>query len=279
MYRRPRRIGAIDPPNAAPPHKHTEYEAHGRNRDILFGLLLLLLLLTSIGLMAWTIVQQTHIHHNHHDAKRNHRKVNDVRDKCEAINETLQECNCTELNQQIGELDELFITLNSTVYQERQAVLAKVSMTPGSALVNNTENFPFDNEHHDPFDLFNTTTHEWTADRDGWWKFLACVTFDRANTPGFDSAIAHDHQLQVWINDAFTTQGLFADIFTHHAFNDTEPELPQQVVCGENVYQLDTGDTLALRVQTRLYSATILVSSVDGGLFVATRASLYFIGE
>jgi hypothetical protein len=270
----------VDPPGATAPHRHTEYAKKRDNTDrILLGLLLLLLLLTGVGILAWTIVQQTQINHNDNHGHKNKKNIQDVRDKCDALNETIQDCNCTELNTNVDQLNQQVVELNNTINETRQAILSKVSLTPSSALVNNTQNFPFDHEQYDPYDLYNTTSHEWTADRDGWWHFLACVTFDRDSTPGFNSSIAHDHQLQVFINDAATTQGLFAEVYTHHGHDSQQPELPQQAICGSNVYQLSTGETLTLRAQTRLEPFNILVSSVDGGLYVATRATLYFIGE
>ncbi|MHA1682701.1 MAG: hypothetical protein ACTSUE_17310 [Promethearchaeota archaeon] len=247
-------------------HIHTEYTEKDEH-DVYFILVLVFLvflLAFCIGLLVFGLVQNG-------DIDKNTRKIKKTGNTHEGditnINNTLVE-KCADID-----------NINTTINAEKKAILSKVSMTPTAVLVSNTENFPFDYIHYDPFGLYNVTSHEWTSDRNGWWHFLSCVTFDRVNTPGFDPAISHDHQLQLFINNAITTQGLFADIFSHHAFNDTEPELPQQAVCGDNVYQLDIGDTLALRVQTRLYPTNVLTSSVDGGLYVATRATLYFIGE
>jgi hypothetical protein len=270
-------------PSTVTQHTHTEYvEKDDRRREnpwlAVVVILLLLLCLVTVGLFAWSIVHQVRINNTNDDV---HKTKKGLNGRIDELNTTIVDVSekCEEVGANLTETSEKCDQLNNSLSVFRKAILSKVSLTPSSALVTSTENFPFDNEQYDPYDLFNTTSHEWTADRDGWWHFLACVTFDRASTPGFDSSISHDHQLQVYINNGITTQGLFAEIYTHHGHDSEEPELPQQAVCGTNTYQLSAGDTLTLRVQTRLRPFTILVSSVDGGPYVATRATLYFIGE
>lgn len=178
--------------------------------------------------------------------------------------------NVTTLEQDINEI-------NTTIISNYKAIVSKITVTESSVVnISSMENVPFNNVISDEYGLYNTTSYEWAANMDGWWQFYACVSFDQAEITGFPTNLTYDHQLQVYQNGVFSTQGLFLDIYTAKGDGVSTFQLS---LCGENWYMMNVSDTISLRIQTRFYPATIVDSAIDGGTFVTTRGVFSYAGS
>ena len=172
----------------------------------------------------------------------------------------------------IEDLEDDIAELNNTL---SPAVISIMKLTSSSLTLNNTVDFPFDNVVYDPFSLYDTTNNKWVADRDGIFQLSCCVTFDQSSTVGLPTSLVFDEQLQVYENDAISSQNAF--LFVKTAKGDGVTTY-QDILCGEADFVLSENDTLALRIQVRIYPLTFLDASIDGGLFAATRGSFHFLG-
>jgi len=171
----------------------------------------------------------------------------------------------TIINNEIGEL-------NASIDGTAKLVASKVRLSANVDNLTNTENLPFDTLFFDTDALFNTTSHEWTVDRDGGWFLTGCGTWDLTSMPDFSPAIANfDIQIQIYINDAFSA------FLSTSAFS-INSTFVQQWTCGSQLLELTAGTTVALRVQARLFPVTIVNSYLSGGPFATTMASLSLWG-
>lgn len=202
--------------------------------------------------------------HNKSDISTNGQDINDV-------NQT-----ANNNSQTIIELTQNITNVNNSLADPR-AILSSVRIIANNMDVPPGVNLPFDDVVHDPFGLYDLPNFQWVVDRDGWFELTGCVTFNFGSTAMFPVSVGYDAQLQVFINGGFTTQGLFLAIYA--ALGSVAPsQLPQQLVCGSYVYTMNTNDTIAIQIQTRIVPATIVNSTINGGVFSLTRATLRFVG-
>lgn len=189
-------------------------------------------------------------------------RVNNLGDDVDSI-----ESDVNSLEIIVNQLTSLAVGVVSQVYLSTQ-----VNVT-------NAENFPFDVITSDPFSLYDNTSFVWVADRTGYWRFSVCYTFNQASTSGFPTTLTYDHQIQTYIDNTFAAEGGFFLALLTVSGDSPAPQAVQKTLCGENVYRLTVGQNISCRAQTRIYPFNIVNSIVDGGSFVATRASLVFIGQ
>lgn len=145
----------------------------------------------------------------------------------------------------------------------------------GVSGITTSDNLDFDTAITDNTIWWDSTNKQWTVEEDGLYQLSAVVTFDQNNTPDFPTSNVYDHQVHAFINGNLPTD-VFLDIFTTKGNgNDTW----QQRLAGTGSYNLSLGDTVAVRIQTRIYPTNIVNSTIDGGDFALTQATLRYLGK
>jgi len=230
-------------------------------------ILFILVGIAFIGFTIWLAILSPALarsSHNKSDISTNGQDINDV-------NQTVN-----NNSQTIIELTQNITNVNNSIADPR-AILSSVRVIANNMEVPPGVNLPYDDVVHDPFGLYDLPNYQWVSDRDGWFELTSCVTFDFGSTDLFPVTVGYDAQLQVFINGGVALQGLFLAIFS--SLGSTAPsQLPQQSVCGTYVYSMSTNDTLAIRIQTRIFPAIIVNSTINGGAVSLTRATFRFVG-
>lgn len=153
------------------------------------------------------------------------------------------------------------------------AIISAVSLAAAGLSVANTVNVPFDNVIEDDLGQWDTVNDHFVAANDGVYEFKASVVFDQTATASFPTALKYDHQLQVFIDGGFNNF-LYIRTDVGDGANTW-----QEYAAGSQILRLTAGQTIALRVQTRIFPATIVTSELDGGAFLPTGASLTYLGQ
>lgn len=179
-------------------------------------------------------------------------------------------------------------TINNTTTVENNTYLTNVTgivsqlyLSSGTLTnISSSINFPFDTVVSDPFSLYNISSSEWVVDRDGYWELSACIVFSQSNIIGFPTNLTYDHQIQAFVDGSFAPDASgFLFILTIPAYGIVTPPAIQQTICGSDTYFLNTGQSITIKIQTRIYPFFVTPSAVNGGEFSATRGTLKFIGQ
>jgi len=158
----------------------------------------------------------------------------------------------------------------STTVLVSQRVVSNGTLGP----LANTDNVPLNQALVDTTSWWNSTANHWKVDQTGFFELNARATFDQAAIHELPTDKKFDHQLQVRVNDAFPTN-LFLGTYTARGDNST---VFQVLVKGSHLYQLESGDTVSIVVQTRIYPVNVVDSYINGGAFALTEGTLRFIG-
>jgi len=164
----------------------------------------------------------------------------------------------------------LFVTLTYGSVAISKLTVVNDSLTG----ILNSDNLPLNTVVDDTTSWWDSSNLYWVVDQDGIYELKAIVTFDQANINGFPPSVRYDHQIHAWINNAYTTD-LFLSIYTNKGDGSTTW---QQRLEGSNTYRLSTNDTVAIRIQTRIYPYSVVASAITGGLYALTEGSLEYIG-
>jgi len=239
---------------------------------VIYGIILILLLVW-LGVI-------TGIYNPDDDDDGEHEKIEILQEDVNGLLNCTEEF-CMDPDSLQSQIDILNTTINQ-ITANSSGVVAKVILTAATLTnISSTEFLPLDWVIEDPFSLYNTSALAWFPDRDGYWEMSACVLFDLDSTPGFPTNLTHDFQIQVFIDGSFAGDGGgFLDVETFASrLPISEPEPVQISVCGHNIYSLTSSQNIALKIQTRIYPFTILPSSINGGAFANTRATLTYVGS
>lgn len=139
----------------------------------------------------------------------------------------------------------------------------------------NTDNIDFDTAITDNTNWWRSDDKSWIVGDEGLYELSAVITFDQSNIAILPTSAIYDHQIHVILNSGFPTT-LFLDVFTTKGDGTSTW---QQKLSGTATYSLSVGDEIALRIQTRVYPTTIGNSSIDGGLFGLSQATLRYLGK
>ena len=138
-----------------------------------------------------------------------------------------------------------------------------------------SENLDFDSALYDNTIWWDSTNKHWIAGEEGLYELHATVTFDQSDTPNFPTSNVYDHQIHAIVNNSYPAN-LFLDVFTTkgNGINTW-----QQRLSGSNYYFLSLGESIAVRIQTRIYPTSVVNSTIDGGPFSLTQATLKYWGK
>lgn len=161
--------------------------------------------------------------------------------------------------------------LNNTVIVNENLIISKMRLSANAINVSSSVNFPFNFATYDAYNLYDNTTKQWVTNMNGYWELVTCIVWSFSTMPGFPATDEYDLQLQVFVDGAFNS---FMSVF-HGPANTS---LTQQTVCGTDTFNLTTGQNVTMRVQARIFPATLVESDISGGIFAPTRAIFQYLG-
>jgi len=159
---------------------------------------------------------------------------------------------------------------NAEVLESKRRVTADTVTS-----IQNSDNLPFATVVDDNTNWWDSGNAQWVVNQTGLYHLQAIVTFDQDNIDGFPPSVRYDHQVYAWINDVYDTD-LFLAIYANKGDGST---VLQQRLEGENTYRLEPNDTVAVRIQTRIYPYSVVESAITGGIYAMTEGSLRLISS
>lgn len=157
---------------------------------------------------------------------------------------------------------------------DQQKISSRYVSSNGASGITNSENLDFDSALFDNTIWWDSSEKQWVAGEEGLYELHATVTFDQSNTPNFPTSNVYDHQIHAIVNNSLPSN-LFLDVFTTKGDG---VNTWQKRLSGSNYYLLSLGESIAVRIQTRIYPTSIVNSTIDGGPFSLTQATLKYWG-